>query len=324
MNKQLLLLALLGSALVGSTLFLLTKSSKDISEQENIAQLWSLWKKTYHKRYADPDSEQYRIQVFTQNLDFVKQDTTGTMGITRFFDLTDEEFEATYLTEKETQGGEPVAQDIPIDPSTNINWVEQNKVTAVKQQGGCGSCWTFSATGAVESALIIAGKAEQTIDLSEQQLIDCCGKSYGNNGCHGGNKDQAFRYIESNPITTESNYPYKQLEQPCNQTKAAQNPNYLISSYKQVDASTKALAEALQTQPVAISVDATYFKYYTSGIFSKCNNNTHNHAVLLVGFQENAWIVKNSWGTQWGENGYIRLKNGNTCGLANIPYYPIV
>ncbi|EAS07034.1 papain family cysteine protease (macronuclear) [Tetrahymena thermophila SB210] len=323
MNKQLLLLALLGAALVGSTVFLLNKSNKDISEQETVAQLWSLWKKTYHKRYADPDSEQYRIQVFSSNLDFIKQDTTGTMGITKFFDLTDEEFQAIYLTEQDTLQ-EPVAEDIPIDPSTNINWVTENKVTAVKQQGGCGSCWTFSATGALESALIIAGKAEQTIDLSEQQLIDCCGASYGNLGCRGGNKDQAFRYVESNPITTEKNYPYQGQNGTCNQTKAAQTPNYSISSYKQVDASTKALAEALKVQPIAISVDATYFKYYTSGIYSKCNNNTHNHAVLLVGFQDDAWIVKNSWGPEFGENGYIRLKNGNTCGVANIPYYPIV
>ncbi|EAR84061.1 papain family cysteine protease (macronuclear) [Tetrahymena thermophila SB210] len=324
MNKQLLLLALLGTALIGSTVFLLVKSNNNVQEnEENLAQLWSLWKKTYNKKYADPDSEHYRIQVFSSNLDFVKQDTTGTMGITQFFDLTRDEFAATYLTERLTDNNEPIAEDIPIDSSTNINWVTEEKVTDVKNQGSCGSCWTFSATGAVESALIIAGKAERSINLSEQQLVDCCTAEYDNAGCNGGNKDQAFRYIESNPITTEANYPYKAVNQKCNTQKAALTPNYTISNYKQVNASTNDLAEALKIQPIAISVDASNWSFYTGGIFSNCNNTTHNHAVLLVGFQNDAWIVKNSWGTTWGENGYIRLKNGNTCGLANVPYYPI-
>ncbi|KAL4429750.1 hypothetical protein ABPG74_004387 [Tetrahymena malaccensis] len=322
MNNKFITFALLGAVLTSATTFLLVKSNKDISEGETVTQLWQIWKKTYHKRYADPDLEEYRLQVFTSNLEYVKQDTTGTLGITEFFDLTDDEFSAIYLTENFSQN-EITAEDIPIDPSTNINWVVKNKVTEVKYQGKCGSCWTFSATGAVESALIIAGKAEQTIDLSEQQLIDCCGQSYGNKGCRGGFKQQAFNYIYQNSITTEQNYPYKAMEQKCITDKSALSPNYTISDYKQVDISTQALAQALLVQPIAISVDAKQFKYYTGGIFSSCDKTIHNHAVLLVGFQDNAWIVKNSWGTQWGENGYIRLKNGNTCGLANLAFYPI-
>ncbi|KAL4474159.1 hypothetical protein ABPG72_002884 [Tetrahymena utriculariae] len=307
MNKQLLLFALLGAALIGSTAFQQVKSNKDIAEGETIAQLWSSWKKTYHRRYADPDLQEYRIQVFTSNLEFIKKYTTGTLGITEFFDLNDDEFSAIYLTENFSQN-EITAEDIPIDPSTNINWVTQNKVTPVKQQGG---------------SLIISGKAGQTIDLSEQQLVDCCDQSYGNKGSKGAFKQQAFKYILQNPITTKQNYSYKAMQQNCNTSKSTLYLNYTISDYKQVDISTQALAQAPLIQPVAISVDTKSFKYNTGGIFSTCDNAIHNHSVLLVDFQNDSWIVKNSWGTQWGENDYIRLKNGNTCGVANLAFYPI-
>lgn len=263
------------------------------------------------------------MEVFASNLEIVKQDTTGTFGITKFFDLTREEFASTYLTEMSADTKEPIAADVDVDTSISINWVTANKVTAVKNQGGCGSCWTFCATGAVESALIIAGKAEQTINLSEQQLVDCCTAAYDNAGCGGGNKDTAFLYIQQNRITTEANYPYKAQDGTCQPALAAAEPTYGISGYKQVNAATSDLAAALKIQPIGISVDATNWSFYTGGVFSNCNNTTHNHAVLLVGLQDGNWLVKNSWGPNWGENGYIRLKNGNTCGLANVPFYPL-
>lgn len=129
-------------------------------------------------------------------------------------------------------------------------------------------------------------------------------------------------YIKKNGITTESNYPYLAVDGTCNSSKIT-SPIYGISNYYQVNASTQSLVEALAITPITISVDATYWSYYAGGVFSNCNNNTHNHAVLLTGIQDGNWIVKNSWGPKWGENGYIRLKNGNTCGLANVPYYPV-
>lgn len=159
------------------------------------------------------------------------------MGITQFFDLTPEEFAATYLTETSTlKASEPVAKDVNVSTSIAINWNTAGKVTAVKNQGSCGACWTFSATGAIESALIIAGKATTSVDLSEQQLVDC-DHATGNAGCSGGNKDGALLYIKKNGITTESNYPYLAVDGTCNSSKITA-PIYGISNYYQVNAST--------------------------------------------------------------------------------------
>lgn len=167
--------------------------------------------------------------------------------------------------------------------------------------------------------MVIAGKATRAIDLSEQQLVDCSG-SYKNNGCNGGLMDNAFKYIKASQITTEKNYPYVAKDEACIKADLVA-PFYSLSGYTDVAASVSALQAAIQKQPIAIAVDATNWSYYNGGVFSNCGTKL-NHGVLLVGIVKGNWLVKNSWGTSWGNNGYITLKAGNTCGLANAASYP--
>jgi len=132
--------------------------------------------------------------------------------------------------------------------------------------------------------------------------------------------DYAFKYVETAHITTEGNYPYHAVDQTCSKT-SIKSPLYGVTSYTDVGKTVAALQTAIQSRPIAIAVDASNWSYYTSGVFSNCGTSL-NHGVLLVGIVNGNWLVKNSWGTSWGVSGYITLKAGNTCGLANNASYP--
>ena len=211
-----------------------------------------------------------------------------------------------------------------------INWVEQGKVTPVKDQGTCGSCWSFSTTGSIESAYMI--KNGKSIELSEQQLIDCS-ISYGNNGCSGGLVEYAYHYIENVALDTESQYPYKHTNQKCQ----AKTGEVKIKDFVEVQRfNPTQLAIALNLGPVSVGVCAGgwTFKNYKRGIIKTGCCTSIDHAVLAVGYgTDNGvdyWLVKNSWNSTWGENGYFRLlrdmskKDEGTCGIYQTPTYPIL
>lgn len=189
----------------------------------------------------------------------------------------------------------------------NIDWT--SKSTAVRNQGYCGSCWAFAALGAMEAAYKMKGTV---VDLSEQQLVDCSG-SYGNGGCNGGWIANAFRYIKDKKIATESAYPYVFKTMAC----ATTTGTYAITSYLEARGCS-ALASALALRPVSVAVDATNWSSYKTGLFSNCSTNL-NHGVLVVGGNSSYWKIKNSWGTGWGESGYMRLKPNNICGICSYP-----
>ena len=180
-------------------------------------------------------------------------------------------------------------------------------VSPVKNQGSCGSCWAFSATGAMESFSYQKGSK---VSLSEQQLVDCSG-SFGNQGCNGGWPHYALNYVKSNGLSSESEYPYAGKTQACKKTGGS----FKISSVSSATGCT-GLQNALSSRVISVAVDATNWSKYSSGIFNNCAASL-NHAVLLVGVSGTYWKIKNSWGTSWGESGYIRLTLGNTCGLCN-------
>ena len=212
-----------------------------------------------------------------------------------------------------------------------VDWRDKLKVSSVKNQGSCGSCWAFSSVGAVESAWAI--KHDNLYNLSEQQLIDC---SSENHGCEGGTMDQAFEYIMNNSLCTNISYPYIATDGICNNTcKSVVS----IHNYSDVKPNQeKMLMLAVQHQPVSVGIQANKrsFQMYKSGIYSdlECGFEL-DHGVLLVGYGYDEeydmeyWIIKNSWSESWGEDGYIRIQRNindsrGLCGIAMDPSVPIV
>lgn len=199
------------------------------------------------------------------------------MGLNKFSALTDDEFQQQYL-------GLSIPENIEImtDNTDNlrigdVNWTTKGAVTPVKDQGECGSCWAFSATGAIEGLSKLAGS--QIGNFSEQQLIDCSGK-YGNMGCNGGLMDNAFKFIKNNGISSQAEYPYKGIKQTC----AKSTGSYKISSFVDVK-NCNDLVNAVAGRPVSVAVDATNWSKYQSGVFNNCSTKI-NHGVLLTGLTD--------------------------------------
>jgi len=255
----------------------------------------------------------------------------------KFADLTNTEFLERYTGFRSPlihiQDPEHVAEfDSTQAAPTSVDWRNKGVVTGVKDQGQCGSCWSFSTTGSVEGAWALN---YSLVSLSEQNLMDCS-RSYGNYGCNGGLMDNAFKYIIANGgIDTEASYPYEEsTSYNCRYTTAKRGAT--VKSYKDV---AKGSEPSLQNSvayhgPVSVAIDAsqTSFQLYKGGYYyeSKCSSTNLDHGVLTVGYGTGTsgdyWIVKNSWGTSWGDKGYIYMarNRNNNCGIATQASFPIV
>ena len=229
------------------------------------------------------------------------------MGVTQFSIFTDEEFKMRFLTEMIVpESAKTLPADEVYELPGAVDWVSQGKVSRIKNQGQCGSCWAFSATGVSESWALLNGRS---VDLSEQQLVDCS-RSYGNNGCNGGWPSSALQYVQNSGLLSGSAYPYAGRDQACQRNGGDFRISNILSA-----AGCAGLSNAINGRPLSITVDASNWGQYTGGVFNNCGASI-NHAVLLVGADGSGnWKVKNSWGTGWGEQGYIRLAPGNTCGV---------
>jgi C1A family cysteine protease len=275
----------------------------------------------FSKTYSHEEFFQ-RYQTFKYWVDFVAshnaQNLSWTAGINQFSDLTPEEFKATMLQGLSVDYDPtdlPYGQEaVVMPPDNDVDWRSKGAVTAVKNQGQCGSCWAFSATGIVEGwADITKGSLP---NLSEQQLVDCAG-STGNQGCNGGWHDKAVDWFSKNGACSETDYPYRGRDGTCQKTcTPVVKPNM-----SQKGTTEAVLATQIEKSPVGVAVDASGgFQSYHSGIFKGPCGKQLNHAILAVGVQgtgTNAyWIVKNSWGTSWGSSGYIMMAKGNNlCGI---------
>jgi len=258
-----------------------------------------------------------RFAIFKSWVDTVREHNAGnstwTMGINQFSDLTPAEFKAKYLSSLIIPEGwtAPPEQYVLPDPSqpNDIDWRSKGAVTPVKNQGQCGSCWAFSATGAIEGWSAATGKGLPS--LSEQQLVDCAG-ALGNQGCNGGWPNKAIQYDTQKGACSESSYPYTARDGSCKQCSAVSKPSSVGTG-----SGESTLAGQLSSLPVSVCVDASGgFQSYKSGVFSGPCGTSINHAILAVGYTSSYWIVKNSWGTSWGSSGYIYLARGkNLCGV---------
>ena len=199
----------------------------------------------------------------------------------------------------------------------SVNWVENGAVTQVKDQGQCGSCWSFSTTGALEGAYYI--KYGELMEFSEQQLVDCDNYKNGGRdmGCNGGLMDNAFTWIGKNGgLCTESDYPYvsgvTKTSGTCQKTCKAVSNSKVATFVDVLPSSDVAMMTALSQQPVSIAIEADQreFQLYKSGIFTGQCGAKLDHGVLAVGYGPDYYLVKNSWGTSWGDGGYIKLGLG--------------
>jgi len=302
---------------------------------------WKSFKDMYQKNYNGIDEDQHRFGIFKENLDFILQtndkNLTYKLGVNQFTDLTGDEVAASYtgLKPKAMWGDVPHLGTMQYSGKAlagSVDWTTQGAVTPVKNQGQCGSCWSFSTTGALEGAWKIAGN--QLTSISEQQFVDC---DKVDSGCSGGLMDNAFKYAEQNALCTEGSYAYTGRGGSCKASSCTVGiPKGDVTGFKDVAKDdAQALMEAVMKQPVSIAIEAdkSAFQSYRSGILSSTCGTNLDHGVLLVGYGTEGgtdyWKVKNSWGTTFGENGYIRLARGKggagECGLlSGPPSFPVV
>ena len=273
----------------------------------------------YGKVYSSMEEFTSKFETFKTNLLEVlaADEFSGehTVGITKFMDLSKSEFKSQYLTLQTPNGwcrnGATFLSADEAAPAS-VDWRTQGGVSPVKDQGQCGSCWAFSTIAFLESQSLIKNKAYVT--YSEQQLVDC--DHLGDQGCNGGLMQTAMQYIQQNGIESDSRYPYKARDQTC-----AFNKGNVIATVSDVHCYENITNAQLQTYvstvgPLSIAVDASSFQMYDSGVLN-CRGASLNHGVLLVGYTADTWIVKNSWGKNWGEAGFVRTKNtvGSNCAI---------
>jgi len=312
-------------------LVLLAVANAAVFKEEEYQFLFTKFMEQYGKVYAEEDFF-YRYTIFKANLDKIylsnKQGHSYELGMNAMGDMSHAEFKATKLGYKHI--AKPFARKVmgpgaiaTAAPKT-VDWRSEGAVTPVKDQGQCGSCWAFSATGAIEGAVAIA--SGQLISLSEQQLVDCSG-AYGNQGCEGGLMDSAFEYVIANGgLTTEAKYAYTAKNGKCNSAKAKDVAS-TIGGYVDVSNSDTALMNAVAIGPVSVAIEADQacFQFYKSGVLSDPSCGTQlDHGVLAVGYDstQKYWIVKNSWGASWGMSGYVLIAQGkDECGINMAPSY---
>ncbi|KAL5280910.1 hypothetical protein ACFFRR_004740 [Megaselia abdita] len=281
--------------------------------------------------------QENRLVIAKHNQKYAQGLVSFKLGVNKYSDMLHHEFINTlngynHSMRAQREGVTFISPANVVLPKT-VDWRTKGAVTPVKDQGHCGSCWAFSSTGALEGHHF--RKTGALVSLSEQNLVDCS-VSYGNNGCNGGLMDNAFKYIKDNGgLDTEKAYPYEGIDDTCHFEKSAIGAT--DRGFVDIpEGNEKKMAEAVSTLgPVSVAIDASHqsFQLYAGGVYMEpqCSPDQLDHGVLVVGYGtepngQDYWLVKNSWGTSWGENGYIKMARNkdNNCGIASASSYPLV
>ncbi|KAA3453114.1 zingipain-2-like [Gossypium australe] len=295
------------------------------------------WIVDYSRKYESKLEKEKRLNIFKDNLKYIEsfnndKNKSFKLSLNKFADVTHDEFIVAHTGYKMGDNS-TMSQSTSFmyesfsDVPTSIDWRKKGAVTPIKDQGKCGCCWAFSAVAAVEG--IIQIKTGKLISLSVQQLLDCSTNG-GNQGCSGGWMMNAFEYISQNQgITTEESYPYQSMQGNCDTEKRINGVDVIINGYQMVPRNDEqALLKVVANQPVSVAIEGhgQDFKFYSGGVFTGNCGNTLSHAVTIVGYETSDegldyWLIKNSWGETWGENGYMRIQRnvttqGGLCGIA--------
>jgi C1A family cysteine protease len=320
-----------------------------INEQDDSHyKLWDLfsdYNDIFNKKYESFTELEIRYDIFRENvMEIIRHNMNNIssfkLGINHFTDLTTGEFSRfnKLFTVSNSKYCDSFIYDDNMNVDDEIDWREKGAVTSVKDQGQCGSCWTFSATGAIEGAWAIA--EQDLVDLSEQELVDCAtGFKYGSHGCNGGQMDGAFQFVMDNGQCSYNSYPYVSGDTKSGESCMKDCTSYAkISKCYDVESNNQlALKHAVFMQPVSVAIEADTFSFqsYSSGVLDtpKCGTKL-DHGVLIVGYGEEDgklyWLVKNSWGESWGDNGYIKIARSESendpgiCGIGMQGSFPTI
>ncbi|OQV18057.1 Cathepsin L [Hypsibius exemplaris] len=313
---------------------------------------WEKFKEFHGKEYSGQD-DVIRKKIYLTNSQkivlhnrkYAEGLTSYQMEMNHFGDISPKEFrtmmngfKGKYNETKASKGAVFLTANF-VEVPAEVDWRKHGYVTPVKNQGQCGSCWAFSSTGALEGQHF--RKSGKLVSLSEQNLVDCSGK-YGNEGCNGGLMDQAFDYVKDNGgLDSEDSYPYDGQDKKCRFKKDGVGATDLGHVDVVPAGDEGKLKEAIATVgPVSVAIDASHesFQFYAKGVYDEpaCSSEELDHGVLAVGYGTDAgtgnaagkdyWLVKNSWGEEWGDTGYIKMARNkkNQCGIATSASYPLV
>ncbi|KAK3026059.1 hypothetical protein RJ639_042551 [Escallonia herrerae] len=319
-------------------------TEKDLASEESLWDLYERWR-SHHTVSRDLTEKQKRFNVFKENVKHIhkvnQMDKPYKLKLNKFGDMTSHEFRDSYGGSKVkhyrmlrgSRGATGFMHEKTGALPPSIDWRKKGAVAGVKDQGKCGSCWAFSTVVGIEGINQI--KTNQLVSLSEQELVDC-DRTSDNQGCNGGLMENALEFIKQNGgITTEGIYPYKARDGTCDASKM-NSPVVKIDGHENVPENDEnALMKAVANQPVSVAIDAggSNMQFYSEGVYNGDCGTELDHGVAIVGYGSaldgtKYWIVKNSWGPEWGEQGYIRMQRGvdaeeGLCGIAMEASYPI-